>query len=525
MENVKPGFSFRSVFSIILAMIMLLGVFPAAISAHAASRPGQVKNLKATVISADSVTLTWSPVSGNGIHYIVFTYDAKTKKYNGIASTTRTTYTAAKLQRNMSYTFAVQAYTRSSSGKRYWGKLSSDLTVKTGEPIRLGKPTITAVKGGRGTITVEWSRVKNAEKYRVYRREKTEKSYIRLIDTASLQFVDKTVTPGKVYSYRVRAFSQSGGNVYGDNSDLKAGGTEYPANTVIQKLTSSEKTVKLTWSTVVGASGYQVYRSLTGEKGSFEKIAETTDTFCQDKTAKRNTTYYYSVRVFRKAGGRTYYSGFSNVKSGKLKTEIKTICPECGRILINPSSTNWNLIVVNAGREISKGYQPKLKEIVGSGKYLDSRVAPYYEKMYYAARKDGITLTPYSAYRSYDRQKRNYEKLTDKYMSQYGLSRKEAEKKAATVILPPGTSEHNLGIAVDICNTKSSFAQSREYAWLEKHAHEYGFILRYTAQKQSVTGIIPEPWHWRYVGAEYAKKIKDSGLCLEEYLDSVGISY
>ena len=110
-------------------------------------------------------------------------------------------------------------------------------------------------------------------------------------------------------------------------------------------------------------------------------------------------------------------------------------------------------------------------------------------------------------------------------MSQYGLSRKEAEKKAATVILPPGTSEHNLGIAVDICNTKSSFAQSREYAWLEKHAHEYGFILRYTAQKQSVTGIIPEPWHWRYVGVEYAKKIKDSGLCLEEYLDSVGISY
>lgn len=525
MENVKPGFSFRSVFSIILAMIMLLGVFPAAISAHAASRPGQVKNLKATVISADSVTLTWSPVSGNGIHYIVFTYDAKTKKYNGIASTTRTTYTAAKLQRNMSYTFAVQAYTRSSSGKRYWGKLSSDLTVKTGEPVRLGKPTITAVKGGRGTITVEWSRVKNAEKYRVYRREKTEKSYIRLIDTASLQFVDKTVTPGKVYSYRVRAFSQSGGNVYGDNSDLKAGGTEYPANTVIQKLTSSEKTVKLTWSTVVGASGYQVYRSLTGEKGSFEKIAETTDTFCQDKTAKRNTTYYYSVRVFRKAGGKTYYSGFSNIKSGKLKTEIKTICPECGRILINPSSTNWNLIVVNAGREISKGYQPKLKEIVGSGKYLDSRVAPYYEKMYYAARKDGITLTPYSAYRSYDRQKRNYEKLTDKYMSQYGLSRKEAEKKAATVILPPGTSEHNLGIAVDICNTKSSFAQSREYAWLEKHAHEYGFILRYTAQKQSVTGIIPEPWHWRYVGVEYAKKIKDSGLCLEEWLTSVDIPY
>ncbi|MGN1442620.1 MAG: D-alanyl-D-alanine carboxypeptidase family protein, partial [Acutalibacteraceae bacterium] len=196
-----------------------------------------------------------------------------------------------------------------------------------------------------------------------------------------------------------------------------------------------------------------------------------------------------------------------------------------GRIIVDPTNESWNLVVVNAGREIPNGYQPKLAEILNSGKYLDYRVAPYYEKMYSAAKKDGITLTPYSAYRSYDRQKRNYEKRIENNMKQYGLSREEAEKEAATVILPPGTSEHNLGIAVDICNTKSSFASSKEYAWLQMHAHEYGFILRYTAEKQAVTGIIPEPWHWRYVGVEYAKKIKDSGLCLEEYLDAAGISY
>ena len=145
--------------------------------------------------------------------------------------------------------------------------------------------------------------------------------------------------------------------------------------------------------------------------------------------------------------------------------------------------------------------------------------------MYYAAKKDGITLTPYSAYRTYERQKTNYNNLTNQYMSQYGLSREAAAKKAATVILPPGTSEHNLGLAMDICNTYDSFANSREYAWLQKHAHEYGFILRYTKEKQPITGIVPEPWHWRYVGVEYAEKIKDSGLCLEEYLDSVGIKY
>ena len=188
-----------------------------------------------------------------------------------------------------------------------------------------------------------------------------------------------------------------------------------------------------------------------------------------------------------------------------------------GRVIVDMNESPWNLVIVNAKREIPEGYEPQLEEILGSGKYLDYRVAPYYEKMYYAAKKEGVTLTPYSAYRSYERQKINYENLTDTYMSRYGISRDEAAKKAATVILPPGTSEHNLGLAVDICNTLNSFANTKEYKWLSEHAHEYGFILRYTAEKQPVTGIVPEPWHWRYVGPEYAKEIRDSGLCLEEW--------
>ena len=202
-----------------------------------------------------------------------------------------------------------------------------------------------------------------------------------------------------------------------------------------------------------------------------------------------------------------------------------TVNTDTGRIIVDTNRTDWNLIVVNAGRELPEGYVPELKEILGCGKYLDYRVAPHYEEMYYAAKQDGITLTPYSAYRSYERQKNNYNHLTETYMHDYNLSEAEARKKAATVILPPGTSEHNLGYAMDICGTESSFKDTKEYAWLQQHAHEYGFILRYTAEKQPITGIIPEPWHWRYVGVEYAEKIKNSGLCLEEYLDSIGVAY
>lgn len=198
---------------------------------------------------------------------------------------------------------------------------------------------------------------------------------------------------------------------------------------------------------------------------------------------------------------------------------------ENGRIVVNPQNSKWNLIVVNSGREIPKGYVPTVKRVCGSDRELDYRVAPYYEQMYNDAKKDGITLVPYSGYRTYNRQQINYESLTNTYMSRYGISRQEAAKRAATVILPPGTSEHNLGLAMDICNTYDSFANTKEFAWLQKNADKYGFILRYTAEKQGVTGIVPEPWHWRFVGTEYSTKIKQSGLCLEEYLDSVGIAY
>ena len=194
------------------------------------------------------------------------------------------------------------------------------------------------------------------------------------------------------------------------------------------------------------------------------------------------------------------------------------------RVLVDPYGENWNLIIVNTEREIPSDYVPQLAEVAGSGVYLDYRVAPHYNEMYAAAKKDGIILTPYSGYRSYARQLRNYNNLTNTYMSQYNLSREDAAAKAATVILPPGTSEHNLGIAMDICNTNSTFSQQKEYKWLMEHAHEYGFILRYTGEKQPVTGIIPEPWHWRYVGTEHAAAIKESGLCLEDYLEQNGLS-
>ncbi len=186
----------------------------------------------------------------------------------------------------------------------------------------------------------------------------------------------------------------------------------------------------------------------------------------------------------------------------------------------NLNVADWTLILVNRDYILPENYKPELARSVTNdqnSKLLDSRVAPHYNDMYNAAAKDGIYLTTVSGYRSYSRQKTNFENKIQKYVNQ-GYSKVKATQEAATIILPPGTSEHNAGLAMDIISLEQSFENTKAFRWLSENAADYGFILRYPKDKEAVTEIIYEPWHWRYVGVENAKKIKASGLCLEEYL-------
>ena len=88
----------------------------------------------------------------------------------------------------------------------------------------------------------------------------------------------------------------------------------------------------------------------------------------------------------------------------------------------------------------------------------------------------------------------------------------------AQYIAVPGTSEHSLGLAVDLNSLEESFEQTAQFKWLIEHCAEYGFILRYPKDKEDITGISYEPWHYRYVGEDHAAKIMEQGLCLEEYV-------
>lgn len=182
----------------------------------------------------------------------------------------------------------------------------------------------------------------------------------------------------------------------------------------------------------------------------------------------------------------------------------------------------WKLVLVNKWNQMDENYEPDLTELI-DGHKIDSRIAEPLMDMLHDAKEAGHTIYILSAYRSMEKQTSLYETEVEEWRA-LGYSPMDAKEKAGTVVAVPGTSEHQLGLAVDLVS--SEYVQLDEgaektdgYKWLVKHCHEYGFILRYPNGKTDITGIIYEPWHFRYVGKEVAEIIMKEGLTLEEYLE------
>ena len=154
------------------------------------------------------------------------------------------------------------------------------------------------------------------------------------------------------------------------------------------------------------------------------------------------------------------------------------------------------------------------------GIMLDSRALEAYGKLYQAAVQDGVTLWIASGYRSPELQAQLYRQEIDTNMAG-GMTENEAVQAAGRAVQQPGFSEHNTGLAMDFNTVTDSFQNTDAYAWLMEHAQEYGFVLRYPKDKEHITGIMYEPWHFRYVGTEHAKKMNELDMCLEEYVEYI----
>lgn len=180
-------------------------------------------------------------------------------------------------------------------------------------------------------------------------------------------------------------------------------------------------------------------------------------------------------------------------------------------------SEEWNLIVVNRWNELPENYSVELTEL-SNGQKIDSRIYPALQEMFDAARAEGIYPIVSEGYRTAEEQQEILDDKIQAYINE-GYSRARAEKSAKEWVALPGTSEHQLGIAVDINADKSKCSNEEVYTWLAENAYKYGFILRYPMGKHEITGTSYEPWHYRYVGVETAREIYEKQICLEEYME------
>jgi D-alanyl-D-alanine carboxypeptidase len=175
---------------------------------------------------------------------------------------------------------------------------------------------------------------------------------------------------------------------------------------------------------------------------------------------------------------------------------------------------SWKLILVNADHPLPEDFRVSLKAL-RNGHHVDERIYPELQEMFDDARAEGIYPLINESFRTAERQ----QEIMDKYIARYeaeGLKRADAEKKAREIVAIPGTSEHQLGLALDIIAEKGESADV--WKWLKDNSWRYGFILRYPNGTAEITGIRYEPWHYRYVGRGPAEEIHRMGITLEEYL-------
>jgi D-alanyl-D-alanine carboxypeptidase len=183
-------------------------------------------------------------------------------------------------------------------------------------------------------------------------------------------------------------------------------------------------------------------------------------------------------------------------------------------------SDDWKLVLVNKQHPIPDDYEFELGTISGSMKCDDRVIAPLLS-MLKAAKKDGVNLIVCSPYRDIDRQTMLFDNKVDRYMGG-GMSYMDAYNLASQAVTVPGSSEHQIGLAVDIITDNytlldEGFGDTPAGKWLAENSAEYGFILRYPSGKEEITSIEYEPWHFRYVGPDAASVITENKLCLEEF--------
>ena len=211
--------------------------------------------------------------------------------------------------------------------------------------------------------------------------------------------------------------------------------------------------------------------------------------------------------------GHTYYMQAGTYTTGILPLEDRNYFFD---------SRGWKVLMVNPWNTVPEGYEVELSS-VGSGHSIAAEAAADFTDMIQTLEQMELGPIITSSYRSGTRQQEIFDERMAGYM-EGGMAEADAYALTATSVAIPGTSEHQLGLAIDMTDAQynkldEGQMETPTQLWLIENSWRYGFILRYPEGKSEITGIIYEPWHYRYVGKTLAAELYDLGLTLEEYLD------
>lgn len=258
----------------------------------------------------------------------------------------------------------------------------------------------------------------------------------------------------------------------------------------------------------VGGYFYKLYANELGTKAveaaRFEESLDAAEKIIADleeKNAELEAAANTNVLYLADADGSTY--------------QVEEI-----PFFVNPD--DWRYILVNEVNPLEEEFTVELARF-SVGQYVDKRIKESLDAMFAAAKKEGLKLMVCSSYREIKKQQQLMDSAVKRYMRR-GMTYTEAFYEAKEQIALTGTSEHHTGLALDIVGVNhqsldAAQAKTAEAIWLSEHAAEYGFILRFPADKEEITGISFESWHYRYVGEEAAAYMKEKNLCLEEFVE------
>ena len=189
-------------------------------------------------------------------------------------------------------------------------------------------------------------------------------------------------------------------------------------------------------------------------------------------------------------------------------------------LVIKPEDM-WCLILTNAEYPVPEDYAVTLRDVPGTDQKVDERIYEPLINMLEAMKAEGLSPVVCSGYRTLDKQEKLFNRKVSAYVKK-GRSKEESYAWARQTLSIPGSGEHCLGLAVDFYTRsyhqlERAFEKTPEGKWLREHAQDYGFTLRYDEGKEEITGIEYEPWHFRYVGVDVARYLKEHNLSLEEF--------